>query len=225
VLTQGDHAPASALVPAEREDRARALAFAPVSRLAAPPLVPSGLLNRWSIRAFDEAWFRRAPRRRLDEVQTIPQFFHPLDGVQGWNRLYGARGLVQHQCVVPHGREDVLHAILAGARRARIAPTLAVLKRLGPATRGAPLSFPMAGWTLALDLPAGARGLARLLDGWDDLVAAAGGRVYLAKDARMSAETVRATYPGLDAWRAARERLDPAGAMRSDLARRLELAA
>jgi decaprenylphospho-beta-D-ribofuranose 2-oxidase len=213
ILMQGDHAEAPGAPRALRPPRVRA-----------PRWAPGNLLGRTTVRVFDALWFHLKPRVRRSDLVPLASFFWPLDGVRGWNRLYGARGLVQHQCVVPHGREDVLHAILASARTTRIAPTLAVLKRLGPATENAPLSFPIAGWTLALDLPAGARGLARLLDGWDALVAGAGGRVYLAKDARLRPDALRAMYPGLDAWRAARAQLDPRGVMRSDLARRLELA-
>jgi decaprenylphospho-beta-D-ribofuranose 2-oxidase len=213
ILMQGDHADTDGAPPA-----------LPPPRLRAPRWAPGNLLGRTTVRAFDALWFHLKPRMRRSDLVPLASFFWPLDGVQGWNRLYGARGLVQHQCVVPHGREDVLHAILAGAREAGIAATLAVLKRLGSATRDAPLSFPMPGWTLALDLPAGARGLARLLDGWDELVAGAGGRVYLAKDARMRSDALAAMYPHLDAWRAARAACDPQNVMRSDLARRLELA-
>jgi decaprenylphospho-beta-D-ribofuranose 2-oxidase len=213
ILMQGDHADEPGPPPQ-----------LPPPRLRAPRWAPASLLGRATVRAFDALWFRLKPRVRRSDLVPLASFFWPLDGVQGWNRLYGARGLLQHQCVVPHGREAVLRAILESARKARIAPTLAVLKRLGPATDTAPVSFPIAGWTLALDLPAGARGLARLLDGWDERVAAAGGRVYLAKDARMRPDALAAMYPGLDAWRTARARLDPRGVMRSDLARRLELA-
>jgi decaprenylphospho-beta-D-ribofuranose 2-oxidase len=212
ILMQGDHADAAGAPPT-----------LPPPRLRAPRWAPGGLLGRATVRAFDALWFHLKPRVRRTDLVPLASFFWPLDGVQGWNRLYGPHGLVQHQCVVPHGREDVLRAILASARKAGIAPTLAVLKRLGHATRGAPLSFPAPGWTLALDLPAGARGLDRLLDDWDDLVAGAGGRVYLAKDARMRPRTVRAMYPELDAWHEARAALDPGSVMRSDLARRLEL--
>jgi decaprenylphospho-beta-D-ribofuranose 2-oxidase len=213
IVMQGDHADAPGAPPQ-----------LPPPRLRAPRWAPANLLGTATVRAFDALWFHLKPRVRRSDLVPLASFFWPLDGVRGWNRLYGARGLVQHQCVVPHGREDVLHAILTTARTAQIAPPLAVLKRLGPATENAPLSFPIAGWTLALDLPAGARGLARLLDGWDELVAAAGGRAYLAKDARMRPATLTAMYPALDAWRGARSEIDPRGVMRSDLARRLELA-
>jgi decaprenylphospho-beta-D-ribofuranose 2-oxidase len=208
VLMHGDHddEPAPATPP-------------PPPRLRAPRAVPGGLLTRPTVRAFNALWYalKRPRTRRV----PLPAFFWPLDGIDGWNRLYGPGGLVQYQCVVPHGHEHVVQAILERARSIRAAPTLAVLKRLGPGT--APLSFPLPGWTLALDLPAHTRGLDRLLDGVDALVAEAGGRVYLAKDARLRPAALAAMQPALSAWREARARLDPRGVMRSDLARRLEL--
>ena len=88
---------------------------------------------------------------------------------------------------------------------------------------GGPLSFPLAGWTLAIDMPAAAPGLPAALDALDELVAGCGGRVYLTKDARMRGETLRAMYPRLDHFNAVRARVDPTGLLRSDLARRLEL--
>ena len=99
---------------------------------------------------------------------------------------------------------------------------LAVLKDLGPAN-GAPLSFPLEGWTLALDIPRAAPELEPLLDSFDRVVAEAGGRVYLSKDARLRPERVRAMYPRLDEWRAARNRADPERVWCSDLARRVGL--
>jgi decaprenylphospho-beta-D-ribofuranose 2-oxidase len=184
--------------------------------------VPSGLLNRWSIRAFDAVWLRAAPRRRLDEVQTIPQFFHPLDGVHGWNRVYGRHGFVQYQFVVPDGAEAIVRAVMERLRRGGAASFVTVLKRFGPAGPG-PLSFPLPGWTLALDLPVTV-GLGPVLDACDRLVATAGGRVYLAKDSRLVPELVPVMYPRLDEWRAVRARLDPDGVWQSDLGRRLGLA-
>jgi len=218
VLTRGEHATVAEL---DERHRAQPLAFTAGQRLAAPPWAPTGLMNRWSVRAFNEMWFRKAPRRRRDETQHLAGFFHPLDGVADWNRMYGRRGLTQYQFVVPMDAEDALTEAVDRISAAGQASFLAVLKRLGPANPS-PLSFPTRGWTLALDLPADPR-LAGLLDQLDELVVGAGGRLYLAKDARVSAATLRRMYPRLEEFRAVRRKVDPGGVFDSDLARRLEL--
>ena len=217
VLTSGDHARVGDLPEQARGER---LAFAGGTGLAAPPWVPSGLLNPLTVAAFNDVWFHKAPRSRRDELTSIGAFFHPLDGVAGWNRIYGRRGFVQYQFVVPFSRSDVVRLVLEELSSAQCPSFLTVLKRFGPGNPG-PLSFPMAGWTLALDLPAATPGLARLLDRLDDQVVDAGGRIYLAKDSRMRPELLADMYPELDQWRKIRDQLDPGNRLRSDLARRL----
>ncbi|MGP3912022.1 FAD-binding protein [Nonomuraea sp. 10N515B] len=213
VLTRGDHLP--------RAEGKESPAFAPGALLRAPVWVPGGLLNRLSVRAFNEVWYRKAPRRRTI-VQGIAPFFHPLDFVEDWNRVYGSRGFVQYQFVVPFGAEDTLRDIVGSLSAHGTVSFLTVLKRFGPESGGL-LSFPMPGWTLALDIPVGQRGLAGLLRGFDRQVAEAGGRVYLAKDSRLRADMMAAMYPELEQWRGIRDEADPAGLFRSDLARRLRL--
>lgn len=217
VLTRGDFATADQLPPARTTDP---LAFSSGSLATVPAVVPPKLLNRFSIRAFNELWYRRAPRHRTGELQSIGAFFHPLDGLSAWNRLYGASGFVQWQCVVPIGAEEELRTIVGRFAEQRCPTFLAVLKRFGPGA-DAPLSFPMPGWTLAVDVPAEVPGLAALLDDLDELVVEVGGRLYLAKDARVRPELVPPMYPRLDELRSVRAAVDPDGRFRSDLSRRL----
>lgn len=219
ILDRGDHARLDELAPAQRGTARR---FDPHAFISAPPIFPSGLVNRWTVRAFNEAWYRKSPKRREGHLVDIGWFFHPLDLITGWNRLYGPRGFVQYQFVVPFGQERAVQTAVERLSLAGTPSLLAVLKRFGPANPGH-LSFPQPGWTLALDIPVGDPDLHNLLDGLDDLVLEAGGRVYLAKDARVRADHLAGMYPRLDEWRAVRRRLDPDGVIRSDLARRLGL--
>jgi decaprenylphospho-beta-D-ribofuranose 2-oxidase len=213
VVTVADHAPRSAV--ADDDDP---LAYRPRAIGAVPPVA---FVGRRSIPLLNELRYRANPTRRTGEVHTIASFFHPLDAISGWNRLYGRRGFVQWQCAVPDGAEPALVTILEALGRTGAASHVTVLKRFGPGNAG-PLSFPIAGWTLAVDLPA-MPSLAPALDALDRVVADAGGRIYLAKDARLDPALVATMYPRLDEWRAVRDRLDPAGVLQSDLGRRLAL--
>ena len=218
VLTRGWPARRDQLPPRERR---APLEFRARARLEVPDVLPSGLVNRASVAALNEAWYRRAPRERRGEVQGIAPFFHPLDGLGHWHRAYGPRGFTQYQYVVPFGREQAVARSLEVLDEGGAVPALAVLKRFGPGNPG-PLSFPAPGWTLAVDLPVTA-GTAAVLARLDELVLDAGGRVYLAKDARLPPAALRRMYPELDRWRAVRREVDPGGTFSSDLARRLDL--
>jgi decaprenylphospho-beta-D-ribofuranose 2-oxidase len=215
ILTRGDHAASSDVAtPSLREPKKPKL-FVPFS-------APSGLLNSLSVKAFNELWFRSAPRHEEREPTSLSTFFHPLDGVRDWNRLYGSRGFVQYQFCVPDGAGETVTNAISRLSQSGVASFLAVLKRFGPANPG-PLSFPVAGWTLALDLPVGPAKLPGLLDELDEIVIAAGGRIYFAKDARLSPAKVRAMYPRLDDFLDVKRRVDPNNQLTSDLARRLQL--
>lgn len=219
VITRGDHAPLDAL-PSKKATKA--LRFDPRVLATAPNIVPGGVLNTFTVRAFNEAWFRKHPKSQRGVLQSIGAFFHPLDGVQEWNRIYGPAGFLQYQFVVPDEASDVIGIALKRLRDAGAPSFLTVLKRFG-ASNPAPLSFPRPGWTLAIDVPAGIDGLAQVLDELDEQVAAVGGRLYLAKDSRQSAAMMERTYTQLADWRETRSTMDPKGIFTSDLGRRLGL--
>ncbi len=183
---------------------------------------PPGLINRYTVALANEAWYRKAPRHRDGELQTIGAFFHPLDGIRNWNRMYGPGGFRQYQYVVPFGREEAVRRSFELVSAARAPSFVTVLKRFGEGDPGL-LSFPMAGWTLALDFPARTPGLGPLLDRLDRLVLDAEGRVYLAKDSRVPPGVLAQMYPRLPEFRTLRAELDPGGMLASDLSRRLGL--
>jgi decaprenylphospho-beta-D-ribofuranose 2-oxidase len=215
ILTRGNHA--------KRADVEHVSLKGPRARsLSIPFVAPLGLLNRWSVKVFDEFWYRSASRHEVGEAQSLSSFFHPLDGVGNWNRLYGPRGFVQYQFCVPGEASETVAAVIERLAESRVASFLAVLKRFGPGNPG-PLSFPLSGWTLALDLPVGAEALPGVLDELDELVVAAGGRVYLAKDARLGADQVRVMYPRLEEFLKIKSHVDPKSQLTSDLSRRLGL--
>jgi decaprenylphospho-beta-D-ribofuranose 2-oxidase len=191
-------------------------------RATVPERWPGGILRPSTVGLFNELRYRRAPRRERGRLESFGSHMFPLDSLVAWPRLYGPRGFLQYQLVVPVDRDDTMRAVIACLARARVPCYLAVLKDFGDANQ-APLSFPLKGWTLALDLPRAAPGIETALTRCDELVAEAGGRVYLSKDSRLAPDTVRAMYPRLDAWRAVRERVDPDGLWRSDLAIRTGL--
>jgi decaprenylphospho-beta-D-ribofuranose 2-oxidase len=192
------------------------------ARASVPAGWPGALLRPAGVRAFNELRFRRAPARERGRIEPIGAHMFPLDALDAWPRLYGRAGFLQYQPVVPYGSERVLEQIIAELRRAHVPCYLTVLKDFG-AANGAPLSFPLAGWTVTLDLPRAAPGIGRALDRCDELVAQAGGRVYLSKDARLRPDALRAMYPRLEEWRAVRDSADPDRVWRSDLADRAGL--
>lgn len=219
ILWRGEHTSTDELGP-ETSDP---LAYSTHRLCSIPSLVPRpGLVNKTTSMIFNELWFRKAPKRRTGEIKSIPSFFHPLDSIANWNRLYGPGGFLQYQFVVPFGAEDTLRAIVGDIAAAGIATPLVVLKRFGEANAG-PLSFPMPGWTLTVDIAAKVQGLSSLLARLDEQVLSAGGRHYLAKDSHLTAGAFARGYPSLEKWKSVKRRVDPQGVWTSDLARRLNL--
>lgn len=178
----------------------------PIARrpLPFPVRPPFSLVNGLTLRAFNELYFRIPRGGGSEQRVSYEPFFYPLDGITSWNRMYGPRGFFQYQCLVPDdepGRE-ALAAILARIWKSGEGSFLAVLKRLGTMESLGMMSFPRPGYTLALDFPNRGESTLALLESLDEVVRGCAGRVYVAKDSRMSAESFRAYYPDWEAFAA-----------------------
>lgn len=218
IIMQGRHASADELSVAQQK---APLQVASRRHRRFPVDLPSWVLNPLSISSFNSLYYSRQGKKTGPYISDIDRYFYPLDAIEDWNRMYGKKGFVQYQCVLPTAKAfdaiKVLLERLAGTRRASF---LAVLKRMGPANEGL-MSFPMEGYTLALDLPLCGKGLFALLDELDEQVLAAGGRVYLAKDARLGTKAFAGMYPRLEEWQKIKSRIDPGNHFTSSMARRL----
>jgi FAD/FMN-containing dehydrogenase len=184
VFMVGDHAEEGPLLPARRVP------------LSVPVQPPRSLVNAWSLQVFNTAYWHMHSARRHTLQQTYESFFYPLDRVLQWNRIYGKKGFQQYQCVLPDANSALaLKEILAAIASARLGSFLAVLKCCGPARSPGLLSFPLPGASLALDFPQCERLSDSLFPRLDRIVREAGGRLYPAKDAHMSAGDFQAAYP------------------------------
>jgi FAD/FMN-containing dehydrogenase len=191
-----------------------------VENLAVPFDLPGWVVAPWSIRIFNAIWVR-LPRRATDHVVRPQSFFHPLDGVRHWNRLYGKRGFAQYQCVLPtHGDGRSVQRFFEVLTRLGGASPVSVLKNCGAEGRGV-LSFPMPGISVAIDLPFVRGHTQRVIDALNAVVIEAGGRIYLTKDALTRREHLRAMEPRLARFQEIRRKWDPEGRLRSALSARL----
>ncbi len=181
---------------------------------------PDFALSPLSVKAFNAAYF--ANHRDGEEIQGFAPFFWPLDAVSGWNRIYGARGFIQYQCVLPfETARDGLKRLLETVAASGHAAFLGVLKKYG-AEDEAPLGFARPGFGLALDLPA-TPDVAEFAQTLDSITLDCGGRVYLAKDATLSPANARQMYPRLGEFERVKAQLDPRNRFQSSLSRRLQI--
>jgi decaprenylphospho-beta-D-ribofuranose 2-oxidase len=220
LLASANHASLDELRAMNPKQATDPLAYSPPTLADIPSVVPN-VFNKLTIKAFNELWYRKTPKLQ-HHTETLTGFFHPLDMVGWWNRLYGRNGFIQYQFVVPDNAIDTLRTIVEKVAAHGHASFVNVLKRFGPGSGGY-LSFPTSGWTLTVDVPSGVDGLDTLLNELDEMILAVGGRHYLAKDAQLTPAVIRSGYPRLDEWKAIRRTVDPNGRWVSDLARRLDL--
>ncbi|HEX3546014.1 MAG TPA: FAD-binding oxidoreductase [Mycobacterium sp.] len=208
-----------------RDDLPKALAKNPLKfdapqLMTVPDVFPNGLMNKLTLSTIGELYYRRGGHYR-GKVQNLTQFYHPLDLLGEWNRGYGPAGFAQYQFLVPLSAVDEFKQIIRDIQASGHYSALNVFKLFGPGNQ-APLSFPMAGWNVAMDFPM-KRGINELLNALDRRVLEFGGRLYTAKDSRTTAEMFHAMYPRIDEWIAVRRKVDPDGVFASDMARRFEL--
>ncbi|HYH08184.1 MAG TPA: FAD-binding oxidoreductase [Thermoanaerobaculia bacterium] len=194
IFFQGNHAPLTLPARQPRGEGARRLPILPV-------------LNQLTVRAFNTAYFVANARPKPQRVHWNP-FFYPLDAVANWNAIYGRNGFLQYQFVIPEiAGLDPVKEIVNGAARSKLASFLTVIKKFGALSSPGLLSFPRAGTTVCFDFAArGLETLLPMLERFDDVVEAAGGRVYPAKDARMSGPRFRRFFPQ---WEELRKYADP----------------
>ncbi|MCV9965380.1 FAD-binding oxidoreductase [Pararhizobium sp. BT-229] len=198
VLLAGDHADASCEFP----DMPRSM------KLSVPFSPPFNLLNRVTLKAFNEFYFRKEKRGETVTTVKWPGYFHPLDAIGQWNRLYGPKGLYQHQSVYPaDNAAEITARLMETARQAGHASFLTVLKKFGAQQSPALFSFPRPGFTLTLDFANQGERTLKLLDRLDAIVIEAGGAINPYKDARMSPQTFDSSFPE---WRKLEEMRDPA---------------
>ncbi|WP_237669410.1 FAD-binding protein [Virgibacillus halodenitrificans] len=187
-----------------------------------PINAPGFALNYWSISAFNKLYY--ASFKNETKLVDLTSFFHPLDAIDDWNKLYGKKGFVQYQAVFPKGNhpKEGIRKLLERLSSEKRSSFLAVLKSSGKANEGL-LSFPMEGYTLALDIPIKDDSLFPFLKELDEIVLSYGGRVYLAKDSTMDAETFKKMYPNWERFKEIKQTLDPDGRFASSMSRRLGL--
>ncbi|UYV39510.1 FAD-binding oxidoreductase [Rhodobacteraceae bacterium D3-12] len=207
IIEEGEHS----LDPAPRPGKPKSVPFN----------APHFALSKPIVKAFNARYYGRVPEGGRTRFRTVEDFFFPLDRVLNWNRLYGKRGFHQFQCVLPTGEVAVLRELLEVIARSGLASPLAVLKRLGPQGDGL-MSFPMEGYTLAVDFPNRDRAL-DMIRFLGTKAGQAGGRVYLAKDSLADGAIVRQMYPGHAKWAAEAAKADPKRQLETDLTRRLGL--
>lgn len=210
---------------AQLEEYAPKLAKDPLAMNAKPLLTfpdvfPNGLANKYTFGPIGEVYYRLGGTHR-NQIKTLPAFYHMLDLFGEWNRAYGSKGFLQYQFIVPPGEVEGFKQVIRDIQASGHYSFLNVFKLFGPGNR-APLSFPMEGWNICVDFPINPR-LNAFVSELDAKVMEMGGRLYTAKDSRVSAELFHRMYPEIDGWIATRRGIDPNGVFVSDMGRRLEL--
>ncbi len=217
VLTCGEHA----LKEDINNKNSNSFSYDSKYFLKIPNFIPNGLLNKVTVKVFNELWFRKSLNKR-NEIQDINKFFYPLDAIDNWNRIYGLVGFYQYQFVIPEKNSYFISKALKKLKNSYTHSFLTVLKRFGK-RNNAYLSFPQPGWTLSVDLPANNKNILNVLNDLDKELAELGGKIYLAKDLRQSSQIFKKTYSFYKHWKSIKNEMDPKNIFQSDLSKRLNI--
>ena len=207
-LAKGEHLGRGHFIRGNHADDGELALAKQKAKLSMPIVPPVSLVNGLSLRAFNQLYYHRQQQPKKQSKVDYDPFFYPLDGILHWNRMYGKNGFVQYQCVIPKAQaKEAIRAILQRISHAGEGSFLVVLKMMGDKAGKGLLSFPQEGVTLAIDFPFRGQKTLALLSALDTLVLQAAGRLYIAKDARMSADVFRRSYPQ---WQQLETMRDPA---------------
>ena len=217
ILMLGEHAQLSELTPAQQQ---QPLKVVNKTLFRFPMYLPSIFLNKLSIGIFNFLFYLKNTKKEINNVVPYEPFFYPLDVIDEWNKMYGRKGFVQYQFVLPLNQKEGLANILHRITERGFASFLAVLKVFGK--QDTMIGFPMEGFTLALDIPI-RNGLFEFLDEMDKLVLEYGGRIYLSKDARMKAHSFQQSYPRLQEFKQTIQKYNGQQVVHSLLSDRLQL--
>ncbi len=210
--------------PAKRSELPLTLERAPLiskcpRKLTIPGIFPNRFINQYTVRIFNFLWFHKPLNSGLHHVRP---YLHPLDSLKNWNRVFGKKGFIQYQIVIPYGEENFLYRMLEEFRRIRAVSFLAVVKSFGE-EESRYLSFAKAGWTIAVDINASNGQIKNTLNQLDKELLKIGGRVYLTKDSRISEADFKKMYPDHAKWIEQKNKIDPHNFWQSDQGKRLGL--
>ena len=180
--------------------------FTPKRGPKLPFALPAWMLNRYSVKAFNSAYYRIHAAKKGANTVPYDSFFYPLDSVRQWNLIYGKQGFLQYQCVIPETNIETFEELLDRIARSGMGSFLGVMKQFGSAPSAGMLSFPRPGLTIALDFAMRGERTLKLMQSLDEVVLQSGGALYPAKDARMSPSLFEASYPQ---WRSFVPYIDP----------------
>ena len=218
VLTRGNHLKLENL---NLEKKQNPLIVKDIKDRSKPKYLTKIFLNKLTVKIFNTLWFYKSPRNEIGKHESISTFFHPLDQIKDWNKIYGSRGFIQYQFLVPNDSKEKIKFVLDYFKKNRVPCFLTVLKKFGK-RNASHLSFPDEGWTLTTDIPNCVPKINEILNFLDKEIAKSGGKIYLTKDSMQSAYIFKRTYPNINIWKEIKKELDPEFKFISDISKRLK---